>query len=529
MSITMLESVTPNVSRIRKMDASDLETADTVRSVFADYRKRGVIADCHFDEDIWKLSNQVENVTYSLSFENGGMAAAEWLGCDLRSYRDCVKSYVVLNLGTLQLSTMRILVRLFNRLSAMSVEEAASIVRDAHHALALLKLLPGVSEYRDLVIGSLEERCDQSYLKGKDRQQRTLAQFKSYLKFNEILTSFWETANREQKLFYFPVYFWWTLTAILPLRPTEFLLTPRGCLIGNMLTIRRTRLKGGMSQIRYRVADDYECHQYAITDRMAGEIDQYIRSTETLRPTELDTLLRIEPHFGYAGMSPSVRNRYFTYADLNSCLRRFYQETMNGAGAITEQIHLGDTRHLAMISLILSGGSPTICKDLAGHANIDISSHYYANIATFVECVTLERFRKSRGGSAELIGANRYSTAVPAYSHRVTDGNCDAMSVSCGDVRECLKIVNTDGQIGDCAVCSHFWPDDPGMQLRFRDSGVARETVDMDSQYLIRMIELVRRGLGGAEDIGSAILRLQHSCNRFAACLTEKYLKADDM
>jgi len=419
---------------------------------------------------------------------------------------------------------MQDLVRLFSRIAAMNADEAASITHDAYHALRLLKLLPGCCEYRDFVIASLEERCGQYCRRSGSSHQRTLAEFGSYLKFDEILTSFWETASEKEKLFYFPVYFWWSLTAILPLRPTEFLLTPRDCLERNIVTVRRTRLKGGMQQLSYRIANDYERHRYTVTDRMADEIRRYLRLTESMCGTELDTLLRLEPHFGYIGKVQSCRNRYFTYSDLQSCLKRFYQEIVGKSEKSIEQINLGDTRHLAMISLIISGGSPTVCKELAGHADINISSHYYSNIATFVECVTLERFRKSKGGAAELIGENRYPTAVPMDSHRVNGGYCDALSVELGGVGECLKVMNTDGYIGDCAVCPHFWPDDHGIRLRFLDSGVGRRMVDMDSRYLIRMIELVRKGIGSTEDIGSALLRLQHSASRFADCLCEKYM-----
>jgi hypothetical protein len=409
----------------------------------------------------------------------------------------------------------------------MDAEQAASIVGDAYHALALLELLPGGSESRDYVIASLEERCEHHYSRDKNSHQRTLAEFRSYLRFDEILRSFWPTASREQKLFYFPVYFWWNLTAILPLRPIEFLLTPRNCLDGNILTVRRTRLKGGMNQISYNIAGDYECHRYAITDWLSGEILEYLRLTETMQGTGLNTLFRLKPHFAYSGISPSDRNRYYTYSDLRSCLRCFYQEAIDGAGGGVEHINLGDTRHLAMISLIISGGSPTICKELAGHANIDISSHYYSNISTFVECITRERFQKSRCGSAELTGANRYTFNLPPNSHRLGDGYCDAQPVMFGDISECLKVINADGHIGDCAACPHFWPDNPGIWLRIHDSAISKQQVDMDSQYLIRMIELVRKGQGDAEDINAAILKLQHSCGRFSDCLTEKYLSGE--
>lgn len=65
----------------------------------------------------------------------------------------------------------------------------------------------------------------------KSKKQRKLAQFQSYFAFNDILTDYWSTQMpKEERLFYFPLYLWWQITAIVPLRPREFLLTQRNCL-----------------------------------------------------------------------------------------------------------------------------------------------------------------------------------------------------------------------------------------------------------------------------------------------------------
>ena len=40
-------------------------------------------------------------------------------------------------------------------------------------------------------------------------------------------------------------------------------------------------------------------------------------------------------------------------------------------------IHIGDTRHIAMINLIAEGASPVTAMLLAGHDNITTSSHYF--------------------------------------------------------------------------------------------------------------------------------------------------------
>ena len=523
------ESLSSGVSRSRNINVGDMVVAEDMKPVFEGYRSRGVILNTCFEDDVWILTNETDDIKLTLSFADGMFAAADWLGCEADDYRECMKLYIVLYLGSLQLATLRCLVRLFKRIGAMKAENVSEIVRDAHHALAFLKLLPGSSEYRDSVVEALEVRCGTSGLGGSDKHQRTLTEFTNYLRFNEAMGTFWQTASREQKLFYFPVYFWWNLTAILPLRVTEFLLTPRNCLEGNTLTVRRTKLKGGGTKISYRVADDYECCRYNVSERIANEIRWYMRETEQMRGTDLGTLLLLEPHYAGLGKQTQIRNRYYSYDDLSETLRCFCDEAASGEDSGIRSIRLGDTRHLAMISLIISGGSPVICRELARHADINVSSGYYSNISTFVECLAIERFRRAKGAAARFNGANHYPTATPAGILRVPGGNCDALSVEHGDVGECIKAISSDGRIGDCESCRHFWPDIPGVRSQFRDVGVNKKLVDTDSRHLIWIIELVRRGLGHQEDIGAAILRLQHSCHRLSDCFSENYFNEGEM
>ena len=89
-----------------------------------------------------------------------------------------------------------------------------------NHVVGLLRSFPEAVR-RDYVTEELEEKISQRSWKIK--WETTLpADFNTYLKFNEILNAFWAVATESQKLFYFPLYFWWNLTAILPLRVTEF-------------------------------------------------------------------------------------------------------------------------------------------------------------------------------------------------------------------------------------------------------------------------------------------------------------------
>jgi hypothetical protein len=497
------------------------------RKIFADYRGRGVILDGSFDDSVWKLSNEALNVTLPLlSFESDDNSDYDWLGIAADKYTECVKTYISLKLGDLALPTLRMLVKVLASLPNMTAGDAASLTKNAAHIAEFLSLLPGGTIERDLVEEALEERVQAYRHSSGADSRRVLAAFENYLRFNEAISEYWETACGDAKLFYFPIYLWWNLTSILPLRPTEFLLTPRDCLDGNVLTVRRTRLKGGGKTV-YRIAQDYELHRYEITPTLAGELREYIALTERMPPPRIDALFRLEPHYSYLGMGADHLDRYYCYHNMRTCLDMFFSDVLNARGHKIERIKFGDTRHLAMISLIISGGSPVICRELAGHADIGVSSHYYTNMSNLVECVTIGRFRKARGGGAEFVGEPRYPLKRPDHMLRLTDGWCDAPSVKDGDVGECVKAADDQGRIGECSNCGHYWPDVPGIRARFFDESAGKQRVDLDSTFLMRMVELVRRGIGHEEDITSAFLRLQHSCNRYSDCLTMKYLNAE--
>ena len=393
-----------------------------------------------------------------------------------------------------------------------------------------MQIIPGCGEKRDYVVEALEDKLERIVWSSQNQKQRRLADFKTYLKFNEILNDFWQTASERQKLFYFPLYFWWNLTAILPLRPTEFLLTPHGCLEAdsNILTVRRTKLKGGFEKITYCIAGDYERKQYLIHKDLAAELRSYLKATANMPQPEIGTLFFVEPHYDYLRNRQTTKAPYYSYNHLQTCLQYFYREVIDKCGIKVERICPGDTRHLAMANLIISGGSPVICKELAGHSDIDISSHYYSNISNLVECVMYERYRKSKGGSAQITGEYKYALTLPALRHRVLDGWCDALEVQTGNISECLKISDSHGHIGSCPCCPHYWPDEQGVRSNFLNERKGKQKVDADCRYLIRMIETVRKGVGYSEDIGAALLRLQRSSNHYGKCLWEKYMKADD-
>jgi len=495
----------------------DAEVFEKAQSLFEEYKTSGVIISGDFTDDAWRFTNQLSTLTISFRVDEllFRKNAVPWIGCKYTAFVKSVKTYAMFKLGGMSIQSIREIVNSFHMIAELSEDALSVVVSDySSHIAELLAVLPGESNRRDLVIEALDERlCTRSHESGINRQ-RVLSGLGTYFRFNDALQNHWDSSPNDEKPFWFPLYLWWNVTAILPLRPTEFLLTPRKCLSyengKNILALRRTTLKGGGKKFSYRIDEDYEIVRYEVPEALAREITWYMDVTEHMEPAPLSTLFVLEPHYARFARKPYGRNRgYYSYTNLSTCLRRF-QETVMGVDE-QSKILLGDTRHLAMIGLILSGGSPLICKELAGHEDINISSHYYSNISSFIKCATYEAHLKSRTQAAELVERKTNSLATTTQRIPVSDGFCSSEIYARGEIYDCAKSINTRGEIGDCSYCPYFIDGESGVHFLYANPLERKAQVDRDSQYLLQTLEAVRRGIGMPEDIQSALLRLQQS------------------
>ncbi|MGL6201548.1 MAG: hypothetical protein ACRC3H_21735 [Lachnospiraceae bacterium] len=530
MLVAANEALDGNYSRYLMVNELDEENLNKAKNIFERYRKEKILLNERFSDAVWEINDEKRTVKLRFDFSETAYYASgrEWMGCSFSCFRDSAKAYIAFQLGTLGMDSLCSITNTFRKLAESDAGQVAACKENVRHAADFLKMLPQSTQLRDTVLESLEESLSDHYQTRTMTKQRRLADFQAYFRFHDELEKYWRVAGEKEKLFFFPIYLWWNLTAVLPLRPTEFLLTPRDCLEErdgeSWITIRRTRLKGGTEKVAYRIEKDYERKSYPIQMKLADEIRQYRKWTMGLRQSEIHTLFCPETHchsgFGLSGKQEA----YYTYVNLLGCLRLFYKEVLKDTDISV--IQLGDTRHIAMMNLIISGGSPVICKELAGHADIDISSHYYSNMATLVECATFEMFRRNKQvNKVSASGSREYDIQPVTGMVRLEDGWCRSELMRDRKVSDCLENVNEHGEIGECHDCRFYRPDTQGMHFQFWDVKKGKRQVQADSWYLMHMVELVRKGAGYEEDIKSALMRLQSSCNHYRGCLLKEYGK----
>ncbi len=488
----------------------DGETKKLAMERFMEFRRNGVVRESGFHDDIWLVTDELRKykIDFHIDREAYDKNSLQWIGCTSDCYKECMKAYASMLFGEMALANIRTVVKDIAGMAGNTAEEAMQCPKgNPCHRAAFLSLVPLGNDIRDHVIEELED----SRTRIRKREARKLPEFRYYLSFGRSLQEYWIQADDAGKQFYFPVYFWWNLTAILPLRATEFLMTPWDCIAESdgkhILTIRRTRLKKGDRHC-YKVSEDYELCSYIIPQSIFMEISWYKNTAGDQNTPGIGTLLVPE------GDAPSG---YFTYCQMQRRLKKFCRAVL---GDESYPIHLGDTRHLAMVNLILSGGSPVVCRELAGHEDIGISSHYYSNMSGVVESMILARFR-GWDPSSGISGKNSYYLCLPENRVRVRNGWCDYTNIAQGDVSECVRAYVPGGKIGDCLTCRHFYADRKGLQIKIEKE--AKKAVDDDGIYLMQMIELVRKSLGYEEDIDEALLRIRGSADRYGRLLARKY------
>lgn len=443
------------------IDALTDESILTARKMFVDAVSKGIILGSNFDGSVWIWSSEQNHIRLDfsidpdayISFGNAVNATIEQIAL---AFRLVVISSFGYSIKTIQAICHNI--RSIINKQVLPQDDIGDAV------LGFLELLPYDTSKKSHWIDALyDSAIEKSTGKGA---QRNLAEYQSYFKFDYFLQDFWAKATVNEKLLYFPVFFWWRVTCTLPLRATEVTLTPRECLRANngqyFLRVRRTKLKGTMKGATYTIDDDYEICEYQIPESIAMEIQSYILATAATYDSDIDTLFSKSAQFLYGGILQE-NNRRYTYCNLRQCLNSFVKNVIISKYhlrpiTVTDQIikddqiilpQLGDTRHIAMMSLVFSGASPSICKELAGHQSISISAHYFSNIRSFLDALALVPY------SPSFCVPSNYPAQIKKQ-YPVTGGYCQNNGVAIGDFSACANAIDAYGNIGVCDCCPYL-------------------------------------------------------------------------
>ena len=526
------------------------------KEVFDDYFDKGIILSYDFDHKKWETTNEYANISlfFNISEFQYRRFYQSFFQLSYKEFINYLKSFIVFSmkqhvLRTLQQFLMDIKQIIKNTTKDTFLDLENISVKFPGLCIDFFSNLPCSD---DSQLNQLLEQLDNKLTinlqkKQRSKQQRQLAQFQSYFTFNDILNDYWsQTLSKKERLFYYPLYLWWQITAILPLRPREFLLIQRNCLTEKdgkyFLTLRRNIIKGRDRLVAHKISEDYTLNTYEITNSLASEIKTYLILTENDRSTKLDTLFVTDPHYNRWGRRTGVNNRFLTYTNLNTILRYFFNEIISQKygyqvnyfsfpARLDENeinlIHIGDTRHIAMINLIAEGASPVTAMLLAGHEDVTTSSHYFSNLSQFIECRSYQMYRKltSKNTNYAISKRQPFYKAQGQYITLENKGRCYSPRFAKGDYSDCLKVISEHAELGACTSCPFYrkaGKDYFSMDKTFKKS------VDEKAMVVNEAIRKVRQGKGHIEDIGEALLKLKTVSNTYQDYLNAKQLSLEE-
>ena len=527
---------------------------ESAKECFQDYVEKGIILTTNFEENKWVTTNEYSNVSFVFNLNKFRYKRfyEQVFQLSFDDFLTYLKSFLVLSMEHHVLISLQTFLRDIKRLikeTSWDIDFNVEHIKIYNPSICIdfLSTLPCLEDNElTQLIEQLDELLTVSY-QLNTKKQRKLAQFQSYFLFNDILNDYWvKPLSDEERLFYYPLYLWWQITAVVPLRPREFLLTQRNCLTEKdgkyYLTLRRNNLKGKDKGVSHKISEDYYLTTYEVPFKLASEIINYLELTKDLSSTQLDTLFVTDSHYRKWKRVTGTKNRFLTYSNLNTILKYFFNEVVsqqygyfvhhiNFPNKLDEHeinfIHIGDTRHIAMINLIAEGASPVTAMLLAGHDSVTTSSHYFSNLSQFIECRSYQLYRKlTNSQTSYAISKTQHKYTVNKnYVSLDNKGRCYSPRFAEGDYSDCLKVISSHAELGVCTSCPFYRK--AGKDYFSMDKSF-KKSIDEEALIVDEAIKRVRRGKGNIEDIGEALLKLKTVSHSYQEYLTEKQLSLQE-
>jgi integrase len=221
---------------------------------------------------------------------------------------------------------------------------------------------------------------------------RNLPSAKDVLAFSKVVEDFFSKIGKGSSIFfkYYPIYLWWKITNLIPMRPSEFCAIQRDSLFeeNNRYYIKLPRLKQKDNQHKIQIID-----QIAIPLILSNELKEYIVLTIPFGNTE--TLIS-SPSIGLQEDSINYFENRFTYNNFVWLLDNFYSEIINERYHLfyKEKIRPGDTRHFAFLNLMRQGYHPVEIARLGGHTSIQAQYHYHQHMEYWVDVEIVQLMEK---------------------------------------------------------------------------------------------------------------------------------------
>lgn len=573
---------------ITKFIDFNTDAVKDAEKVFYNYKQENVILNNSFYDSTWLLTNEVKTFIFDFSlpetlFRSQKKQPNNRELCSLQDFVNAVKVYFLYALGhtTLQilqqfLAALKKVIQHTGYFNPFLSDWLLSGVKFPSNFYTMLTELTNFIPFYD--IDEFQEACSNAYYEvteevrtnkqGQPRNQRQLAEFQSYFYFDKLLNQFWDfMATNEEKLLYYPVYIWWRISNIIPLRPTELIVTPFDCIRTNdegeyFLTVRRTKLKGRTKRkskgtVTHKVESDYVLYEYPVSPDIAQVIIDYKGRVKPYGETKF--LFSKQAYYANHRQTAeeSANTDVFTIRNIRKILTDFYKNVLQSKFGLNLYykphhhlredkiilenedrllkpneimiIHLGDTRHFSMVNLVLNDFNPILIKDFAGHEDVNQSYHYFSHIDKIVKCMSYYKFQELRkdtidsgllnlNESTNLISIVRGMTNRNEPYKEVDYGRCYSKKFYIGDISDCKRVY------GDCLSCDYFTLHDEnyGDMIEIRRKELEKRLRE-EGLLLLNLLTTYNDTYDNYADFQRRILQIQQATSEYMK-LSEKLI-----
>lgn len=387
-----------------KMEYQSDDTAG--RRYFMELKKEGAFLNDSYDDDLWLCFEDKDSPVRRLSF------------ADMEEHPEImavVKNYLLVKLCLQKSSLNTVRKRLLHVRHFMQDTEFMNPdnVKDYQMLLGTWNnnKKREIISIKEFLLFSNLEYAELYYDQVKNITKemdayRELPDFQGILLFDCIVKDYWEKVkNSEERYRLFPVILWWKLTTVIPIRPIEFFNLKRDCVYERngryYFKIERLKSEYGRKRVVSDIVTDFELNEelyFLLHDYVeyCNGIDEckYLISPPTCDAIYRESVLNTREKFTFEKM-----NKYYKIFQSEIIYGQYHYKMVRSRNTKKGEIpyiYYGDTRHLAIINMMLQGVNPVYIAQIAGHHTLEAQTGYYTHLETFTtaKSYVLNQFMK---------------------------------------------------------------------------------------------------------------------------------------
>ena len=285
---------------------------------------------------------------------------------------------------------------------------------------------------------------------------RKLPNYNDILLFDFALDEYFNTCTSdEEKLQYYPIFLWWRVTRIIPMRPVEFYSLRRECTTkdtgGRYWMVLPRKKKSANQPGKLEITDTVQ-----VNEEVYEFIEDYKRLTLAFS-TESSYLISYKAYRKFVKMKTLEKSRdKMGASQFITLIDRFYDDNVTPKYGELERIRPGDTRHFAFCNMMLQGFNMLSIARLGGHSQLETQLHYHKHLDHFAQSfvhhaaqmlrMKRKNLWKSNWDAAThtVIAKSRlYQASDFQEKYRVEHGYCTDHPSRC--------------QVGDCRFCEFYF------------------------------------------------------------------------